>query len=88
MTERYDMNKKIPLIALIAGITTLVIIAILIIILAYMMRQPDVLLAIEYVCTTGLKPNLYSTKTVYNNGTHVIDMITCRWIESAVYTGP
>ena len=74
------MNKKI-LISIIA-IILISIIVITIIIPAYLYRQSDDLLTITYVCTTGLKPTAFSAWKTYDNGTHSIDMDSCKWIKN------
>lgn len=50
---------------------------------AYVYRQPDDLLRINYVCTTHLYPNSFAAYRMYDNGTHTIDMDSCKWIKNA-----
>ncbi|MBS1268841.1 MAG: hypothetical protein MAG458_01575 [Nitrosopumilus sp.] len=65
---------------IIAGIVIIAIIIVTIIIPAYLYRQSNDLMTINYVCATGLKPNAFSAYKIFDNGTHTIDMDSCGWI--------
>lgn len=81
MKTRKNMNKIIIISILVIALFLITMVAVT----AYIHRQPDNLLAIQYVCTTGLKPNAFSAYRVYDNGTHTIDMDSCEWIENINY---
>lgn len=71
---------------LVIGITPITIMIILGIISLYLYGQSDdTLFAIQYICTTGLKPNPGSGLRTETNGTHTIDINTCKWMENEEY---
>ncbi len=77
-------NKKIILFVSIVVLILLIVMTM--VIPAYLYRQSDDLLTINYVCTTGLKPDAFSAWKAYNNGTHTIDMDSCVWIKNVHVT--
>ncbi len=47
---------------------------------AYLHSLDDGLPIINYVCTTGLKPDGFAAWKTHDNETHIIDMDTCKWM--------
>ena len=45
-------------------------------------RQQDGPLYVYFICATGVKPPFYALY-LHDNGTHTIDMYSCKWIENA-----
>ena len=79
------MNKKIILIILIVGFSlTMSFFGMT----AYVYQQPNDLLTINYVCTTGLKPHAFTAYRSHDNGTHTIDVDSCGWIKNTNYKLP
>lgn len=73
--------KKIIIISIMI-IVLIPLIAMTVIIPAYLYGQSNDLLTIMYVCSTGLKPTAFSAWKVFDNGTHTIDMDSCMWIKN------
>ncbi len=46
----------------------------------YLRTLDDNLAIINYVCITGFKPSSFGGWEIQENGTHVIDMETCKWM--------
>ena len=76
------MSRDDKIIVSIALFVLLLLVTVFLIIPAYMFKQSDTLLSITYACTFKTKPNAFSAWRAFDNGTHTIDMDSCRWIKN------
>ena len=60
----------------------IVYLVVLSVVTTYMFGQTDSPLKVQYMCATGIYPGSLAFY-MYDNGTHTIDMYTCKWIKNA-----
>ena len=68
-------SVKIMIVSFIVSIVVMYVIG-------YYALQQDGPLSVYYMCTTGITPGTLALY-MYDNGTHTIDMYSCKWIKNA-----
>ena len=63
-------------------VTFITFIVVISVISYYALQQRDSPLHVYYMCATGITPGTLALY-MYDNGTHTIDMYSCKWIENA-----